>query len=78
MWFYTIMGGQVWWPNFYSQCSEASGSLLERTPGQPGLHKEILSQKTKMVMVMMIMENLQRKSICKEAQLIYANKNSKY
>lgn len=42
-------------------------SELERTPGQPGLHKEILSLKTKMVMMMM--ENPQRESISKEAQL---------
>lgn len=44
-------------------------SELERTPGQPELHKEILSQKTKMVMMMMMMENPQRESISKEAQL---------
>lgn len=45
-------------------------SELERTPAKPGLRKEILSWKTKMVMmVMIIMETPQRKSISKEAQL---------
>lgn len=44
-------------------------SELGRTPGQPGLHKEILSQETEMVVMTMIVENAPRKRISEEAQL---------